>query len=78
MTCWKCGGQTPDNETECEKCASAGAQGFDSRTDESHRIDWDKVKTFDELKDVLDALGITIWGGPGTNPHDKLKRFFKD
>jgi hypothetical protein len=81
MNCWKCGAKT-DGVMECEACEAATFAAA-TKTPAAqpgqvvHVIDWDKVQTFEELKEILTAFGFQVPGGPGTEPYDKLRRFLK-
>lgn len=79
MNCWKCGAETGNNEAECEKCSALAVppeiqvpqpdwSGWDV-------IDWDKVNTLDEMKEVMSALCFMI--KPGSPMHTRLKRWLK-
>lgn len=63
-TCWKCGAETPNTDSECDKCAfndltpAALQQALQKL--EWFEIDWEKVKTIEDLRQILLYFPITL------------------
>jgi len=79
-SCWKCGKETSEGETECEQCSAAGNPDLNmgATKEEARLIDWDKVHTLEEVKEILEAFRFGVIGGLGTEEFEKLRRFLKD
>lgn len=80
MPCWKCGGPT-NAGAECDRCAQGQPEMHPSTTvwsrmPEMLEVDFAKVHTFDDLKQVLSSLRIHV--PKGSELHKRLSKFLKD
>lgn len=65
-SCWKCGKQLPEQQTECEYGCGKDSFPTDDQIKQAMRrqdaltvmIDWDKVQSFDDMKELLSI----VWG----------------
>lgn len=82
MTCWKCGKETGTNEAECQSGCSPSSIELTNETIANPDplrfvpIDWDKVKSFDDLKFILESFFFLV--AKGSPQYRRLKRFLKD
>jgi hypothetical protein len=85
-TCYKCGMEIPFG-LECDPpCSGQDEKLTDAQIAESIQdyenkttpIDWDKVKTIEDMKEIVRVLLIEdrIW--KDSDEHEQLKRFLKD
>lgn len=82
MSCWKCG--APCEDQECERCAAGlPPMSVDGITltpaaltpPPIYVIDWDKVTSFEDMREIMRGLGIFVMAG--SHAHKRLKRFLK-
>lgn len=85
MNCWKCGQPTEHGAAECSDCElglkpRANVEGIldDDDKIEVIEIDWDKVQTFADLKEVVMTLGWCDMVVKDSEEHKKLQRFLKE
>ena len=71
MTCWKCGKEINDG-IECSECLNGGI-AFDKKKFDV--IEWDKIKSFDDLKMMFSMIGIYV--AHDSPSYKKLKRWLK-
>lgn len=70
MSCWKCGTDCEAGEVECKGCAQVTVT---SSNVQQVAINWGKVMSFDDMREVMQALGL--WVVRGSELHEKLRRF---
>jgi hypothetical protein len=85
-TCWKCGRQLLEGNTECEHGCSSGSADFsDAELAEIFRrqarntvlIDWNKVQTMEDVRIILAAMfGFAVYFPQGVP--DSVKKFLRE
>ena len=84
--CWKCHQKLPDGQTECNACLEGNhfiPSEVDSEADDKDlrenwmEVDWDRIKSLDQLKMVLNAAMVCPYVYKQTPHFNKVKRFLK-
>lgn len=71
--CWRCGEPTSEGRIECPTHNSVKVTHTDARF---RLIDWNKVNTLDDMKRVLNLMGLRVLVGSGA--WEQLREFLED
>jgi len=74
MACWRCGKKTNPGVIECPVHSSVNVSY--SRANEFKMVDWSKVETLDDMKRILNVMGLRVVVGSAA--WKELHEFLED
>lgn len=83
MRCWKCEKETEDGSPECAECALAAEHAtlrlelLGETGKGAYELDWDAIKTIEDLRLVVKTLGIMVVIQPHGPLPDNIRPFMR-